>query len=86
MSALLPLKKMPRLRAETFELPPTLLPQLRPYPRGAQDMAEMDRTLEDVRDYYGGPGIRLSGYPGVNLSSFYSVSPNSSPEAPQCTP
>jgi hypothetical protein len=35
ISAQLPPKKRPRLRAETFELPPTLLPQLRPYPRGS---------------------------------------------------
>jgi hypothetical protein len=48
ISALLPPKKRPRLRAENFELPPTLLPPLRQYPRGTQDMAEMDRALEDV--------------------------------------
>jgi hypothetical protein len=35
ISALLSPKKRPRLRAETFELLPTLLPRLRPYPRGA---------------------------------------------------
>jgi hypothetical protein len=46
ISAQLPPKKRPRLRAETFELPPTLLPQLHPYPRGSQDTAEMDRALE----------------------------------------
>jgi hypothetical protein len=51
ISAQLPLKKRPRLRAETFELPPTLLPRLRPYPRGSQDTAEMDRALQDIRDY-----------------------------------
>jgi hypothetical protein len=65
---------------------PTLLPPLHPYPRGAQDTVEMDRALEDIRDYYGGPVIRLSGYPGVNSQSFYSVPLDSSPEAPQCTP
>jgi hypothetical protein len=86
ISALLPPKKRPWLREETFELPLTLLPQLRPYPRGAQDTAEMDRALEDVRDYYGGPVIRLPGYLGVNSPPFYSVPPDSSPEAPQCTP
>jgi hypothetical protein len=43
--AQLPPKKRPCLRAETFELPPTLLPQLRPYPRGSQDTAEMDHAL-----------------------------------------
>jgi hypothetical protein len=75
ISALLPPKKRARLRAETFELPPTLLPQLRPYPRGTQDKAEMDRALEDIRDYYGGPVIRLSRYPGVNSPPFYSVPP-----------
>jgi hypothetical protein len=32
--AQLPPKESPRLRAETFELPLTLLPQLHPYPRG----------------------------------------------------
>jgi hypothetical protein len=52
LSAQLPPKKRPRLRAETFELPPTLLPQLRPYPRGSRDTSEMDRALQDVRDYY----------------------------------
>jgi hypothetical protein len=82
ISALLPPKKRPQLRAETFELPLTLLPQLGPYPRGAQDTTEMDRALEDVRDYYGGPVIRLPGYPGVNSLSFYSVPPDSSPEEP----
>jgi hypothetical protein len=86
LSAQLPPKKRPRLRAETFELPPTLLPQLRPYPRGSQDTAEMDRALQDTRDYYGGPAIRMPGYPGVHSPPFYSVSPDSSPEAPQCTP
>jgi hypothetical protein len=86
LSAQLPPKKRPRLQAETFELPPTLLPQLRPYPRGSQDTTEMDRALQDVRDYYGGPVIRLSGYLGVNSPPFYSVPPDSSPEAPQCTP
>jgi hypothetical protein len=86
ISAQLPLKKRPRLRAETFELPPTLLPQLRSYPRGSQETAEMDRALQDVRDYYEGPEIRLSGYQGAHSPPFYSVPPDSSPEAPQCTP
>jgi hypothetical protein len=86
ISALLPPKKRPRLQVETFELPSMLLPQLRPYPRGTQDIAEMDRALEDIRDYYGGPVIRLPGYLGVNSPSFYFVPPDSSPEAPQCTP
>jgi hypothetical protein len=86
ISAQLPPKKRPCLRAETFELPPTLLPQLHPYPRGAQDTVEMDRALEDVRDYYGGAMIRLPGYPGVNSQPFYVVPPDSSLEAPQCTP
>jgi hypothetical protein len=86
LSAQLPPKKRSRLQAETFELPPTLLPQLRPYPRGSQDTTEMDRALQDVRDYYGGPVIKLSGYLGVNSPPFYSVPPDSSPEAPQCTP
>jgi hypothetical protein len=86
ISAQLLPKKRPRLRAETFGLPPMLLPQLRPYLRGSQDIAEMDRTLQDVRDYYGGLVIRLPGYPGVNLPPFYSVPLDSSPEAPQCTP
>jgi hypothetical protein len=45
ISAQLPLKKRPRLRAKTFELSPTLLPQLRSYPRGSQDTTEMDRAL-----------------------------------------
>jgi hypothetical protein len=85
LSTQLPPKKSPRLRAETFELPPTLLPQLCPYPRGSQDTSEMDRALQDVRDYYGGPVIRLPGYLGVNSPPFYSVPPDSSPEAPQCT-
>jgi hypothetical protein len=58
ISSQLPPKKRSRLREETFELPPTLLPQLRPYPRGSQDTTEMDRALEDVRDYYGGPVCR----------------------------
>jgi hypothetical protein len=35
LSAQLPPKKRPRLRAETFELPPSLLPHLRSYPRGS---------------------------------------------------
>jgi hypothetical protein len=65
LSAQLPPKKRPRLRTETFELPPTLLPRLRPYPRGSQDTAELDRALQDTRDYYGGPAIRMPGYPGV---------------------
>jgi hypothetical protein len=82
ISAQLPPKKRSRPRAETFELPLTLLPQLRPYPRGSQDKAEMDRALQDVQDYYGGPVIRLLGYPGVNSPPFYSVPPDSSPEAP----
>jgi hypothetical protein len=86
ISALLPPKKRPRLRAETFELPPTLFPLLRPYPRGTQDTAEMDRALEDVRDYNGGLVIRLPSCPGVNSPPFYSVPPDSSPKAPQCTP
>jgi hypothetical protein len=86
ISAQLPPKKRPCLRPETFELPPMLLPQLRPCLRGSQDIAEMDRALQDVRDYYGGPVIRLPGYPGVNSLPFYSVPPDSSPEAPQCTP
>jgi hypothetical protein len=85
LSAQLPPKKKPRLRVETFELPPTLLPRLRPYPRGSQDTAEMDRALQDTRDYYGGPVIRLPGYPGVRSPPFYSVPPDTSPEAPQCT-
>jgi hypothetical protein len=38
----------------------------------------MDRTLEDVRDYYGGPVI--------NSPPFYSVPLDASPEAPQCSP
>jgi hypothetical protein len=79
LSAQLPPKKRPRLRAETFELPLTLLPRLRPYPRGSQDTAEMDHALQDTRDYYGGPAIRMSGYPGVNSPLFYSVPPDSSP-------
>jgi hypothetical protein len=82
ISAQLPPKKRPRLRAENFELPPTLLPQLRPYPRGSQDTAEIYRALEDVRGYYGGPVIRLSGYLGVNSPPFYSISPNSSQRHP----
>jgi hypothetical protein len=82
LSAQLPQKKRSCLRAETFELPPTLLPQLRPYPRGSQETAEMDRALQDIRDYYGGPMIRLPGYPGVNSPPFYFVPPDSSPEAP----
>jgi hypothetical protein len=82
LSAQLPPKKRPRLRAETFELPPTLLPCLRPYPRGSQDTAEMDRALQDTRDYYGGPAIRMPGYPGAYSPPFYSVPPDSSPEAP----
>jgi L-ribulose-5-phosphate 3-epimerase UlaE len=45
LSTQLPPKKRPRLRAETFDLPSMLLPQLRPYPRGSQDTAEMDRAL-----------------------------------------
>jgi hypothetical protein len=51
LSAQLPPKKRPRLRAETFELPLTLLPQLRPYLRGSQDTAEMDCALQNTRDY-----------------------------------
>jgi hypothetical protein len=86
ISTQLPPKKRPRLQAETFELPPTLLPQLWPYLRGSQDTVLMDRALEDVRDYYGGLVIRLLGYLGVNLPPFYSVPPDSSPEALQCTP
>jgi hypothetical protein len=82
LSAQLPPKKRPRLRAETFELPPTLLPRQRPYPRGSQDIEEMDRALQDTRDYYGGPAIRMPGYPGVHSPPFYSVPPDSSPEAP----
>jgi hypothetical protein len=86
ISAQLLPKKMSRLRVETFELPLTLLPQLRLYPRGSQDTTEMDCALQDIRDNYGGPVIRLSGYPGVSSPSFYAVPPDSSPEAPQCTP
>jgi hypothetical protein len=86
LSAQLPPKKRPRLRTETFELLPTLLPRLRPYPRGSQDTAEMDRALQDTRDYYGGPAIRMPGYLGAYSPPFYSVPPDSSPEAPQSTP
>jgi hypothetical protein len=86
LSAQLPPKKRPRLRADTFELPPTLLPQLRLYSRGSQDTTEMDRALQDTRDYYGGPAIRMPGYPRVHSPLFYSVPPDSSPKAPQCTP
>jgi hypothetical protein len=86
LSAQLPPKKRPRLRTETFELPPTPLPRVRLYPRGSQDTAEMDRALQDTRDYYGGPAIRVPGYPGTHSLPFYSVPPDSSPEAPQCTP
>jgi hypothetical protein len=86
LSAQLPPKKRPRLRTETFELPPTLLPRVRPYPRGSQDTAEMDHALQDTRDYYGGPAIRMPGYPGAHSPPFYSVPPDSSPEAPQSTP
>jgi hypothetical protein len=86
LSAQLPPKKRPRLRAETFELTPPLLPRLRMYPRGSQDTAEMDRSLQDTLDYYRGPMIRLLGYPKVHSPPFYSVPPDSSPEAPQCTP
>jgi hypothetical protein len=86
LSAQLPPKKRPRLRTETFELPPTLLPRVRPYPSGSQDTAEMDRALQDTRDYYGGPAIRVPGYPGTHSPPFYSVPPDSSPETPQCTP
>jgi hypothetical protein len=86
ISAQLPPKKRPRLQAETFELPLTLLPQLRQYPRGSQDTAKMDRTLKDVRDYYGGLVSSLAGYPVVNSPPFYSVPPDSNPEAPKCTP
>jgi hypothetical protein len=85
LSAQLPPKKRPHLRAETFELPPTLLRQLRPYPRGSQDTTEMDRALQDTCDYYGGPVIRLLGYPGVHSPPFYYVPPDSILEAPQCT-
>jgi hypothetical protein len=46
----------------------------------------MDCALEDVRDYNGGLVIRLSSCPGVNSPPFYSVPPDSSPKAPQCTP
>jgi hypothetical protein len=49
----------------------------------------MDRALEDVRDYYGGPEIKQPDYPGVNSPPFYYVPPDccpeASPEAPQCT-
>jgi hypothetical protein len=61
LSAQLLPKKRPRLREETFELPPTLLPRLHPYPRGSQDTAEMDCALRDTRDYYGGQVIRMPG-------------------------
>jgi hypothetical protein len=44
ISAQLPPKKRPRLRVETFELSPILLPQLLTYPRGSQDTAERDHT------------------------------------------
>jgi hypothetical protein len=83
LSTQLPPKKRPRLRVETFELPLTLLPCLRPYLRGSQDTTEMDRALQDTRDYYGGPAIRMSGYPGAYSPPFYSVPPDSSPEAPR---
>jgi hypothetical protein len=86
LSAQLPPKKRPRLRTETFELPPTLLPRVRPYPSGSQDTTEMDRALQDTRDYYEGPAIRVLGYPGTHSPPFYSVPSDSSPEAPQCTP
>jgi hypothetical protein len=82
ISALLPQKKRPRLQAETFELHSTLLPPLCQYPRGTQDTVEMDCDLEDVRDYYGGPVIRLPSYPGVNSPAFHSIPPDFSPEAP----
>jgi hypothetical protein len=85
LSAQLPSKKRPRLRVETFELPPTLLPRILPYPRGSQDTAEMDRALQDTRDYYGGPTIRMPGYPGAYSPPFYSAPPDSTPEAPQST-
>jgi hypothetical protein len=85
LSAQLPPKKRPRLRTETFELPPTLLPRVRPYPSGSQDTAEMDRALLDTRDYYGGPAIRVPGYPGVHTPPFYSVPPDTGSEAPQST-
>jgi hypothetical protein len=82
LSTQLPPKKRPRLRAETFELPPTFLPWLRLYPRGSQDTAEMDRALQDTRDYYGVPVIRMPGYPGVHSPPFYSVPPDSSQRCP----
>jgi hypothetical protein len=83
LSAQLPPKKRPRLRMETFELPPTLLPRVRPYPSGSQDTAEMDRALQDTCDYYGGPAIRVPGYPGVHSPPFYSVPQDTGSEAPQ---
>jgi hypothetical protein len=78
-----PPKKRPRLRAETFELPPTLLPWLRLHQRGSQDTAEMDRAIQDTRDYYEGLMIMLLGYPEVHSPPFYSVPPDSSPKAPR---
>jgi hypothetical protein len=78
-----PPKKRPRLQAETFELPPTLLPWLRLHQRGSQDTAEMDRAIQDTRDYYEGLMIMLLGYPGVHSPPFYSVPPDSSPKVPR---
>jgi hypothetical protein len=40
---------------------------------GGRVYEEMDCALQDVRDYYGGPVIRLPGYPGVNSPPFYLV-------------
>lgn len=59
VAGLVPPQKRLRLREETFEPPPTLLPQLDQYPRGTQNMVELDRALEFVHDYYSGPEIEL---------------------------
>jgi hypothetical protein len=31
----------------------------------------MERTLENVYDYYGGPKIKIPDYPGVNSPLYY---------------
>jgi hypothetical protein len=85
LSAQLPPKNRPRLEQRPLSYPQHFFHD---YARtlGSQDTAEMDRALQDTRDYYGGPAIRMPGYPGVHPLPFYSVPPDSSPEAPQCTP
>ena len=73
LAEMLPPQKRPRVRTETFELPPTLLPSQRLYPRGSSDTPEMSRALRSLAGYFNLPEIEIPDYPGVNDPPFYAV-------------